>query len=681
MKQAIAWILLLWTFSSSIMSANSKSIRLRNDGKMNVAAVGQGTNLSVWGSIMAASSSAIGLSGRIDLTGDFINNISSGHVFDSGRRGYVHFRGKTVQYIKGQAGKSRYIDFPNICVENKTAVVSEQTDTAAVIVCPNTAINADTIRLKAGRLILESDTLDATSGRVAHLLANHVVIDRSKAGKHEKGLVQVNLAAGNHYRQGKLLGFTPPFKTIYADYFFYNFLSRPTDRGLFGDSYSLITNPKTPITGGLGYIVGLGVIPENDPYYQNEWDPQWNGTNIADRFTQKLSFAREFAPAGFTVFVNNDPAIADKFTGESLNTSDVPVTIEQGWNYLGNPFTVPLDMSSFLNGATSKDDWGVTRGDRPTDEVQTKYYVLSQGQGKYHPNHAFGRFEFSVTYLVAQKTGGTTTIEPGLSALVAPMQLFVIKKNTSGTAVMNIPAGQRKHENVKYLREAPQAENELLLETKDDADGGYDRLCVVFRQDAQGTATDKYDALKIFNNSGGVNQIYTLSEDNKRLTTNVAPLTLQSLKMNLKPASVEQNITLRAYRQESLTDVKTVILEDTHTGVKTNLMLNPEYRFTTKPEDTCDRFILYFSTNANDIENTEANGAKVYYNNNTLNIKNIERWDIQTAAVLDIQGRLLFSGKTGTETDASFPLYLGGGAYLVKLTGKGQTITRKLIVQ
>jgi hypothetical protein len=669
----------------------NKNISLLNSGKMYVETLtGGGSALSIFGSMEADSVSAICLPGKINLFGDFVSNIISGNVFESGYSGAVNFTGASVQYIRGRAGKnSSYINFPNIVINNNTNVIDEQADTAAVIIEPNMALSANRIEVAAGRFIIESDTLDATSSQTAHVLVNTVTVDRSKPNRHEKGLVQVNLAVGDHYKNGKLIGFTPPFKKIYADYFFYNFLSRPTPRGLFGDSEMLISNPKTALTGGLGYIVGLGIVDENDPYYITEWDAQWGGARQSDRFTRKLSFAREFAPASFTAFVNNDANISDSFSGESLNTSDVSVTLQQGWNYIGNPFTAPLDMATFIDEAQTLtgNDWGVIRGNAPTDDVQTKYYILSQGQGKYHPTHSYGKFEFSVTYLVAQKVGNTTTLEPGLSStFVAPMQLFVIKKNTPGSTVMTIPASQRKHGFVRYLRNGASPEslpvNELLIETKDDADGGYDRICVVFRSDAHGTASDRYDASKIFNNSGGVNQIYTMSEDNQCMTTNVVPLTTTSLRLCLNPAAVKQDITLHAYRLATLRDIKKVILEDTHTGIKTDLLINPEYRFSSQPGDNSDRFILHFAETGNGIEPASEQEISIYYADNELVINGLRSEDVGGAVtVVDVKGCALEKFRIDTPQEVRIPLFLRAGSYFIKLAGYKHALTQKILVK
>jgi hypothetical protein len=152
--------------------------------------------------------------------------------------------------------------------------------------------------------------------------------------------------------------------------------------------------------------------------------------------------------------------------------------------------------------------------------------------------------------------------------------------------------------------------------------------------------------------------------------------------MNLHPASVKQDITLRAYRLTTLADIKTVILEDTHTGIQTNLLLNPEYKFTTQPGDASGRFILHFSEMANGISNMESPCISIVYANDVLNINGINQdYAGNTVFVSDMQGRLLLHQKIGSSPEMKIPLYLNTGTYIVKLTGGAQTIIKKILIQ
>lgn len=656
-------------------------------------------------SLTASGQSLIQQDGYTILKGNFHNDVSSGNVFTTGSSagtGIFEFNGEKVQYIKGTANKAQnYINFPELRIHNITIVNNESQDTAAVIVAPNIGMSTLDLSLFRGRLILDSEAImngatDTRSSSVAHLLVNNEVNYDMILGsylpgiddKNDRGIIQVKLAIGDHYKKGYLIGFTPPFQRIYTDYFFYNFLSRPTNKGLFGDYEMLIVDPKVGLASGKGYIIGFGVVPENDPYYQEHWSSQWSGTNINDRFKDMMSFARNYAPNNLAKFVNEDPAITDKYSGEKINVQDVPVTLEEGWNYVGNPFTVPISMSTFLDEAAAADQWGVSRGADASMDVENKYYILTQGFGTYFPDHTYHPFRFDVTYLVAQKVGGTITLD-GLpdDGLIAPMQLFVIKKHTPGNKNLIFPKNVRSHGEVNFLRGGEAnplpVKDEILIETRDQQTKGYDRLCIVFREDATALSNDLYDATKIFNNSGGVNQIYTKSSDNNTMTTNVVPPSTESLVMYFEPADEAQEVTLDAYRLQSLSSVKQVILEDTKTKAKTDLTKTSSYSFMSSPSDAYDRFTLHFSTILGVQEENQSTDIYVSYSQGVLYITGLSDQNYGNKIFLtNIQGHTIYESEITESPDSQISLPLNKGVYIFKLINKNNIpVVKKFIAE
>jgi hypothetical protein len=344
-------------------------------------------------------------------------------------------------------------------------------------------------------------------------------------------------------------------------------------------------------------------------------------------------------------------------------------------------------MATFLD-ETSNDanPWKISRGSGPPADVQNKYYILSQGQGTYrqglqHP------FYFTVSYLVAQKVGGTVSLSEGLeSTLVSPMQLFVVKKNTAGNGTMTIPASLRRHGNINYFRSAHQTEqyNQFLIQTMADEDGGYDRICVVFDQYGELASSDPYDAVKIFNGSEGVNQIYTLSTDGKQMTTSVIPYTVKTLPLYLQPAALEQHITLSTHRLNTLSNIGLLQLEDRFTGATTNLLETPQYRFVTQPGDSPDRFLLHFKL-FEEINQTLAStlteNVSVYYSGSSLFVKGLsESRTGSQLVVCDMNGRTVVAKRIDTAPDFECPLSLHPGAYIVKLSGKTDCIIKKIVI-
>jgi hypothetical protein len=598
-------------------------------------------SLYISGDFRAEDRSNVFQNGTTVLTGDFINEVKTGNVFTTNatkNTGTFEFGGTTAQQIKGSASKERYINFPDTLRINNTK--------ATVTMLPHQAATTKVVDIRSGRLILDSDAANRSSVS-AHLLIEKDVITLPNA-------IQVNLALGDNYQNRKLVGFTPPFEKMYADYFFFNFLSRPTAKGLFGDDGRLITNPRTLLKPGLGYIIGMGIIPAGDPYYTTSSDPRWNDADFSKRATDKFFFSRAVAEPSFSKYLSEQTA-PGYVSGEKLVTGDLEnIPLEKGFNYLGNPYMAPLDLSDIINGTTSA-DWGVA-----DNTLKNGFYVLSQGTGSY----ANSKFTFSASYLISQKVGSTTHNTQS----VAPMQMFIVGTDTPVN--IRIPKNKRKHDTTAtFLRSANnEITDELLIETSDNETGAYDRLCVVFRNSATMQSDDPYDAVKIFNRSGGVNQIYTRSSDGKDMTVSVVPPTTEKLLMYFAPALLPQQLTLTADRLNSLVSVGYVILEDTKTGTLTDLMRTPSYTFTSSPSDRADRFVLHFTSNPTTAtEDVNLPAPYATYEGGLIRIFGLRDSDKGSELTLfNMQGQQLHRQPLEETNPSLIRKHLSKGIYMVK---------------
>jgi hypothetical protein len=300
-------------------------------------------------------------------------------------------------------------------------------------------------------------------------------------------------------------------------------------------------------------------------------------------------------------------------------------------------------------------DWGISNtGFKPV------FYVFHQGQGTYNdPN-----FTFTGSYQIRQNTGSTYN-----SDIVAPMQMFVVGTEVQKT--LTIPASKRTHGNVNYLRSAAnRVVDELLIETTDSLTKGYDRMCIVFRNTASLKADDMYDAVKIFNSSGGVNQIYTRSTDNKDLTVSVVPTHTQQLVMYFEPASQTQIVTLKADRLNSLVSVSGVVLEDTKTGKHIDLMSTPVYTFTASPVDKADRFILRFGSTPTGVDHADPVNTKLLasYDAGTLYVRGLQENDKGCNLTLfNMQGQRIFSQPVTDTSSCRIQHTLKKGIYILKV--------------
>jgi hypothetical protein len=657
-------------FVCSGMTLNAQV--LYNKGKLYVG-VSSTAALYVKGSMRMTESGYIAHEGKTVLTGDFINDVTANNVFST-RNGTFEFKGDGPQLIAGAADKTtHYITFPNTVIVNNQDGDYQHT---TVTIDPDMGVTLKNLTFTRGRLVVDSrSSLQGTRRitNIAHLHAEAGGVIIYKHGQNDRvneGIVQVNLSLGNNWESGRMVGFSSPFENIYADYFFFNFLARPDTTGLYARSNDFwIKDPTRAVPAGLGYFLGQGLVDWNDNYYLETLNPSYASANRNDAVKDVFVFARRFAPTSFTTFVAGKYGNTAPFQGEKLNTSNVSVTLNPGYNFLGNPFLTPLSLKE-LFGSPSAAVWGnaVTAG------IENKVYQLVSGTAAYLPNR---EFTFGITYQIAQEVGST------VSDTIAPMQMFVVNKTSSGSHNFIIPESRRVHGAIPFLRsEANPVTDELLIETEDVQTGNFDRLCIVFRKDASLAANDKYDALKLFNRTGGVNQIYTRSSDNKSLITNTIPSNTEQIVMYFEPSIQPQEVTLRADRLQSISSVPYVVLEDRQTGAATDLRQSPTYRFQSSPYDRADRFVLHFATKGPVATGNiyapifyatyEAGGIGVY------GLK--DRWIGREALAYDMLGQLIGRSIITQAPFMRIEKSLSKGIYMLKITGEN-TVTTKFLVK
>jgi hypothetical protein len=627
-------------------SQAQNNVVLLNRGKMFV-----NDTLYVQGTLQAEGTSSIIQKGHTVITGDLINNATgAGHVFAasaSDNTGTLEFAGAQPQTIKGNASKdANYINFPQRLIINNTSA------DGAVTLKADKSATAQNISVSNGRLVLDSEPVAGQrKSNHAHLLVEGTVTTG----------IQVNLAMGDNSLNGHLAGFSSPFETLYSDYFLFNFLTKPTNTGLFGDARQLITYPRTRLEPGMGYIVGMGIIPAGDPYYTSTLDPRFADADPTKKATTMFRFYRPKAEPTFTKYLdeNNAPG---SYSQEKLNTGDVRVSLRPGFNYIGNPYTAPLNLADIVQ-QTNMNEWGVTAG-----ALKSGFYVLEVGTGTTADKE---NFTFTASYLKKQAIGSTYSDD-----VVAPMQMFIV--GTDQAQTLTIPKSRRVHQTISYLRStSAKPVDELLIETADAVTKGFDRLCIVFRPDASTNATDAYDAPKIFNASGGVNQIYTRSTDNVKLSSNIIPTCTREIIMYFEPSNTAQTVELKAERLESISSLSSITLEDAKTGAVTNLLQNPRYSFISSPSDRPDRFILRFSQTVTGIEAVETTGASVTYAAGTLTVQGLTPAAIGSAATIyNAAGQMLHSSPVNEIMPFRIEKTLGKGVYILKI----QTRSYKFVV-
>jgi hypothetical protein len=218
------------------------------------------------------------------------------------------------------------------------------------------------------------------------------------------------------------------------------------------------------------------------------------------------------------------------------------------------------------------------------------------------------------------------------------------------------------------LRSTSQYDREILFRvTPEDNDNIFDLAAIGIRPNVNTVFNDQ-DIAKVFMIGNDAFQLYTLSEDNVKLSSNAVPPGTQTVRLCLAPGHTAGRLKLRAARQESLNNVW---IEDLLMRRTVNLKETAEYVFDSDPQDVAERFIVHFSKAPTGSDNlTDDNFLQCYYLNKQLVIKGLEPKDLNAEiAVVNMQGQLMKRTTINQTPEARIPITLPTGVYIAKLTG------------
>lgn len=679
-------------------------------------------NLKASGDDTHTSDITVGKS-RIKLTGNLINDVdrgSDGTIFsnkliNATDIGTFEFCGTSAQSIT-TAGTTNltipsklnnYINFPNLEINNSKHVNIDA----------RLAVKTKNIDLVEGWLIVDSDVARAgVDGGVEvdeaqESVLSHLFVDGNinyhqdtwgSKNAEQRGFIQVNLQipSESHLSQRSIVGFGSPFKKLYTDYFMFNTLLEPTAAGFLAKSP--ITDPKTPLEAGKGYVVGIDLRGTNPDSYPKLED--YENIDFEKRATDGYQFNRfafsEYAPNN-QVFGSN--LAQDAYQLEVLNTSDVPFTLMQGYNYLSNPFTCPLSIEKLLGNDVARDTWKVNSDYSDAADIWNMVWVLEpNSMAEELPGNVY-RSKYTYNYQVATNPGGTYIngeAQGGVTAL-APLQMFVVYSNKATNTPMTIPASERVMGTTRFLRNAPVSNkrtDDFIIEFRDKDTKTTDRLSFVMRPQSDLPAYNNVDRLVSSSSEGKgdkpaqgddflqsyASQIYTKDAAGKKLTVQFLPLeTTHRIQLYHIPSLHAQEVNILGQRIDTKLSTERMWLEDSKYNTK--IEITPDMLYTTycEPGDSRERFAIIFSNNdETGIEDQDEEGSSIYTysKNSNIFVQGFTDKDFGSSVNLyDMNGRLL-AQKNVNDENILLSENCASGVYLIKVNGRPNK-TMKLIVQ
>ncbi len=253
----------------------------------------------------------------------------------------------------------------------------------------------------------------------------------------------------------------------------------------------------------------------------------------------------------------------------------------------------------------------------------------------------------------------------GTDQFIAPGQGFLVQATGSGTLTFTNEA--KAHHATEFYKNSNE-EIKHLVRLQVTGNGYTDEAVVRFLSDATAEFDGKYDAHKLYGDVVEAPQIYTVGST--PLAINALPET-SSVPVGVH-VWVTGSFTIAATEMK---DLKYVTLEDTKTGVFTDLSVKP-YAFNFTAGENEQRFVLHFSPLA--VNETESVCATVYSNNQIvyINMKDQVKGDI---SIYDISGKLV-SSKLGVQGMNEISISTTGN-YIVKVITKDNTVVKKVFIK
>ena len=324
----------------------------------------------------------------------------------------------------------------------------------------------------------------------------------------------------------------------------------------------------------------------------------------------------------------------------------------QSFNLIGNPYSSTIDLEQGPGSSTG---------------LEKTFWIWDRVNNQY----AWGSY--------------TTITYPGediLHGLVAMGQAFFLRATAAG-AHADFDPQMRVPDNTAFYKKSNADEdyaNHLKLVA---SNGDYtDKIFVTFAEDGSEDFEDG-DVTKLF---GGVTapQLYLPVQDRKQSINYIA--SLSETEERIVPFNYragkdgEQTFT---FTTQYLLDTY-VLLEDTKTGIKVDIMNKPVYTFTASKEDNEDRFLLHFNWSPTGIENPAAEQlVGIYSYDKTVYISNKDNSFTQTSTISihDMYGRLLYSNDAVLGATTKIPVQASNTYLVVRVKNASGIYTNKVFIK
>ncbi|MFZ4413342.1 MAG: endonuclease [Bacteroidales bacterium] len=344
------------------------------------------------------------------------------------------------------------------------------------------------------------------------------------------------------------------------------------------------------------------------------------------------------------------PSVVTKNFSGALNHGNVniPLTVTtgnfSGWNYIANPYPSAIN-------------WNSASGFRRT--MLANVGSASKAIWIWNPDSAnYG------CYLSESPDPGTL----GVSQNIAAGQGFWVKAVNADTLKMNDSV--RVHASQSWLKSSTASPEMLRMNVTGNGNSYSDEIIIHY-----GKPSAQLGAEKMYSMDASAPSLYSTKFNKNWCINYLTTITDHpTVPIGFK-AGVNGIYTLHFTGNEQFNQL---ILEDLQTGIQKNMITSSSYTFVAQTTDNADRFLLHFTSVANNINVIQNSGIQIYTNNSTICINAQEK--INEIIVYTLLGQVLLKQTGNMNTIRNIPIENAAAYYLVKVITEKNVYTKKLFV-
>jgi hypothetical protein len=319
------------------------------------------------------------------------------------------------------------------------------------------------------------------------------------------------------------------------------------------------------------------------------------------------------------------------------------------WTLVGNPYPSAID-------------WNQVTG-KASNLLSQYYYVWNENKS------GGAGYEY-------WKDGGHLS-SSFVNGYIPAMQGFFLYVSPTGSASLGLPNSARVHDVLAdhWLKDA-QA-NKLTIQLSNGTN--YDEAFVMFENNST-TSKDQNDAEKLFSMATAVPQVYTLVDNDQKISLNSMPYVTNGTTIPVgivAPAEGNYSITVKGI--ENFSSLNGLSLEDLKLNYTQNLMVNPVYNFSATANEDAGRFLLHFAgpIGMNDLTNSTIN---IYSNEKTVFVTCAAGFRNATVTVSNLLGQEILTQKLGDQSINQVKVNALKGYYIVKVQDESSVKTAKVYI-